>query len=326
MGQLTFRSLYPEDLERVAAIDSQIVGKPRKGFFVKRLTVAMGDPESFITCAACTDDKLFGYAFARLLDGDFGTTDKVAVLDVLGVDPEAQRQGIGKALLDGIERRMLKKSIHTLRTEIDWADHAMTQFFVTTGFKLAPIQIVSRDTGALPEQVEELSQVKMDGYWQVHGPGGNDYDTLCRDKVLIRSLQEEDLAGVVRLDRKLSGQDRSAYYQAKFQEMLVESGVRVSLVAVNKDLLAGFITARVDYGEFGRPIPSAVIDTIGVHPAEKGNGVGRALLSQLLINLAILQVESLHTQIQWQQHDLHGFLKGCGFVPSQRLVLTKQVV
>jgi ribosomal protein S18 acetylase RimI-like enzyme len=143
--------------------------------------------------------------------------------------------------------------------------------------------------------------------------------------VLTRSLQEEDLANVARLDQKLSGWDRSAYYRNKFQEMLVESGIRVSLVAEKKDLLAGFIMARVDYGEFGRPLPSAVIDTIGVHPAEKGSGVGRALLAQLLINLAILQVEALHTQIQWQQHELHGFLKGCGFTPSQRLVLTKQI-
>lgn len=325
MSHLTFRSLHPKDLERVAAIDSQIVGKPRQGFFVKRLAVAMDAPESFVTCAACAGDTLQGYAFARVLDGDFGSVQKVAVLDVLGVDPGVQRRGIGKALLEGIESRMMKKAIHVLRTEIDWADHAMTRFFAATAFKLAPIQIVSRDTTALPEDVAEMSSVKMDGYWQVHGAGGNDYDTLSRDRVPIRSLQEKDLDAIVRLDRKLSGRDRSAYYQGKFQEMLVESGIRVSLVAERKDLIAGFVMARVDYGEFGRPFPRAVIDTIGVHPGEKGRGVGRALLSQLLINLSILQVESLNTQIQWQQPELHGFLQKCGFVPCQRLVLSKQV-
>jgi ribosomal protein S18 acetylase RimI-like enzyme len=141
--------------------------------------------------------------------------------------------------------------------------------------------------------------------------------------VAIRSLQEKDLAEVIRLDRKLSGQDRSAYYQKKFQEMLVETGIRVSLVAEKKDLLAGFIMARLDYGEFGKPIQTAAIDTIGVHPAEKGTGVGQALLSQLLANLAILQVGSLRTQIRWQQHDLHSFLQGCGFLPTQRLVLSR---
>lgn len=325
MDNLTFRSLYPEDLEQVAAIDSQIVGKPRRGFFIKRLAVAVEAPEGFITCAACAGDKLLGYAFARVQDGDFGSAQTVAVLDVLGVDRGSRGRGVGKALLAGIECRMTKKHIYTLRTEIDWTDHDMTRFFAATAFRLAPIQSVSRDTTALPVKVEEVSSMKMDGYWRVHGAGGNDFDTLGRDRVPIRSLREEDLDAVVRLDRKLSGQDRSAYYHRKFQEMLVEAGIRVSLVADKKDLIAGFIMARVDYGEFGRPIQSAVIDTVGVHPAEKGSGIGRALLSQLLINLATLQVEALHTQIQWQQHELHGFWRNCGFAPAQRLVLSKQI-
>jgi N-acetylglutamate synthase-like GNAT family acetyltransferase len=325
MSNLTFRSLSPEDLEQVSAIDSRIVGRPRRGFFEKRLTVAMAAPESFITCAACDGDKLTGYAFARVQEGDFGSGGKVAVLDVLGVDPGSQGQGLGKSLLAGIEQRMAKKAIKTLRTESAWADQVMTGFFSATGFKLAPIQIVVRNTSELPERVEELSQVKMDGYWQVHGAGGNDYDTLCRDKVLLRSLQKEDLADVIRIDKKLSDYERTAYYRSKFQEMLVESGIRASLVAERKDLLVGFIMARVDYGEFGKPIQTAVIDTIGVHPAEAGTGVGQALLSQLLHNLSILQVESLHTQVQWNQAGLHSFLQRCGFVPSQRLVLSKEI-
>lgn len=325
MTNLTFRSLSPEDRKHVSAIDSRIVGRPRRGFFEKRLAVATAAPEGFITSAACDGESLVGYAFARVQDGDFGSDQRLAVLDVIGVDPAAQGQGVGRQLLAGIEQRMAKKNIATLRTEIDWSDHAMTRFFSGAEFKLAPIQVVARDTSALPERVEELSRVKMDGYWRVHGPGGNDYDTLSRDRVSIRALQEADLAAVVRIDKQFSGQDRSAYYRSKFKEMLVESGIRVSLVAERKDLVAGFIMARLDYGEFGKPIQTAVIDTLGVHPAEKGTGVGQALLSQLVNLLSTLQVESLRTQVQWQQHGLHSFLQGCGFAPSQRLVLTKQI-
>lgn len=326
MSHLTFRSLCPDDLEQVSAIDSRSVGQPRREFFKKRLTVAMAAPEAFITCAACADETVKGYAFARVQDGDFGSTRAVAVLDVLGVDPEARGQGLGKALLNGIEQRMTKKNIATMRTEIDWTNHDMTRFFSANDFTLAPIQIVGRDTSELPENVEEISTVKMDGYWQVHGAGGNDYDTLSRDRVLIRSLNEDDLFDIVRIDRKLSGRDRTAYYRGKFQEMLIESGIRVSLVAQKKDLVAGFIMARLDYGEFGKPIQTAVIDTIGVHPAEQGTGVGQALLAQLLINLSTLQVESLRTQIQWNQAGLHKFLQSCGFTPSQRLVLNKNIL
>lgn len=325
MKHLTFRSLNPADLEQVAAIDSQVVGQPRRGFFEKRLTMAMANPTGFITCAACVGNRLTGYAFARVHDGDFGSNRMIAVLDVLGVDPAAQGQGVGRALLTGIEQRMKKKDIATLRTEVDWIDHRMIRFFSGTDFRLAPIQVVTRDTSVLPERVEELVTARMDGYWRVHGPGGNDYDTLNRDGVLIRSLLESDLTAVVRIDRQLSGQDRTAYYHTKFEEMLVEAGIRGSLVAERKDLIVGFIMARVDYGEFGKPIQTAVIDTIGVHPAETGTGVGKALLAHLLNQLSGLRVESLRTQAWWRQHQLHSFLERCGFAPSQRLVLTKQI-
>ena len=68
-------------------------------------------------------------------------------------------------------------------------------------------------------------------------------------------------------------------------EALHESDVRVSLVAEQDGRPVGFIMARVDFGEFGRFEPTAVMDTIGVDPDYRDRGIGRALLSQLLINL-----------------------------------------
>ena len=50
-------------------------------------------------------------------------------------------------------------------------------------------------------------------------------------------------------------------------------------------------------GEFGKVDKAAVLDTIGVHPGFAGSGVGHALLSQLFLNLATLQVEAVLTQV-----------------------------
>ncbi|MGZ9112242.1 MAG: GNAT family N-acetyltransferase, partial [Rhodoplanes sp.] len=67
------------------------------------------------------------------------------------------------------------------------------------------------------------------------------------------------------------------YYQRKVEEVLQESGVRVSLVAEIDDHPVGFIMARVDFGEFGRTEPEAVMDTVGVHPdyAHRGASASR---------------------------------------------------
>jgi ribosomal protein S18 acetylase RimI-like enzyme len=325
MSNLMLRALQPTDLDRVSEIDSRTTGYPRKAFFEKRLAAATRGAERFITTAAVDGGKLVGYGFARLQEGEFGTTGLVADLDVIGVDPEFQGMGIGKALFTGIEQRMKEKNIATVRTQVSWADSAMTGFFSSVGFKLAPSQIIERDTSPLSEEVAEVKSVTMDSVWQVHGNPSNDYETLSRDRVLVRSLKTEDLTAVVRIDGKYTGRDRTAYYAGKFKEMLSESGIRVSLVAEDDGLVTGFVMARVDFGEFGKVEKAAVIDTIGIHPAYKGSGIGHALLSQLMINLATLQVELVRTQVLWENFELQRFLHARGFGLSQRLVLTKTI-
>ena len=155
-----------------------------------------------------------------------------------------------------------------------------------------------------------------------HRTFSDDYHDLSRDRVQVRSLLAADLAEVVRIDHSLTGRDRSEYHAAKFQELLTESGIRVSLVSEDNGVLTGYIMARVDFGEFGKVDKAAVIDTIGVHPAFKGSGIGHALLSQLLLNLSSLQVESVLTQLSPEDFHLQRFLHACGFQQSQRLALT----
>ncbi len=309
MADLQLRSLHRDDIDRVSGIESRITGHSRKGFLEKRFAAAAETPDGFIACAAVRDGNLAGYAIARIQEGEFGAPDAEAVLDVIGIDPDAQGKGIGKALLAEMELRMKARGIGTLRTQVDWGSPPMIRFFSSTGFLLAPVQILERDTSPLREEIRE----------------GDDYETLSRDRVPVRSLKADDLAAAVRIDRKLTGRDRSAYYAAKLREMLTESGIRVSLVAEEDGLVVGFIMARVDFGEFGKVDKAAILDTIGVHPGFAGSGIGHALLSQLFLNLATLQVETVLTQVSPENIDLQRFLYSCGFHPSQRLMLSKTI-
>lgn len=310
MASISLRPLNQNDLERVSEIENQIVGHQRRGFLEKRFAAAAANPESFVTCAAEEGGTFVGYAFARVQDGEFGTDGTVAALDIIGVDPKFHGKGVGRAVIADVEHQLKKKNVILLRTQTDWTANDMTSFFSSAGFKLAPSQIIERDTAPLDEKA----------------PGSaSDFPTLSRDRFFIRSLKKDDLAAVVRIDTKLTGRDRSAYYAAKFREVLDESGVRVSLVVVEDGFVTGFIMARVDFGEFGKVEKTAVIDAIGVFPGFNGAGVGQALLSQLLINLSALQVESVRTQVSWENVDLQRFLQGRGFEPTQMLVLTKAV-
>jgi predicted N-acetyltransferase YhbS len=150
-------------------------------------------------------------------------------------------------------------------------------------------------------------------------PAAPDFGPLARDRVPVRSMVEGDLHALVVIDRRITGHNRSAYFARKIREALHESDVRVSLVAERDGGPVGFIMASVDFGEFGRVEPVAVLDTIGVDPDYWGQGIGRALLSQLLINLQTLGADRIRTELGWRERDLLGYLDHCGFLPSQTL-------
>jgi len=150
-------------------------------------------------------------------------------------------------------------------------------------------------------------------------PDSDDFDALSRDIIPVRSLVAEDLSHLVAIDRRITGATRTAYFERKVTEALEQSAIRVSLIAEVDGLPVGFIMARVDFGEFGETAPEAVIDTLGVNPGIAHARVGVAMVSQLLTNLAALQVERVRTEVNWNQFDLLGFLEYCGFKPAQRL-------
>jgi ribosomal protein S18 acetylase RimI-like enzyme len=166
---------------------------------------------------------------------------------------------------------------------------------------------------AIPERVGEAAEVNYGK------PPAPDFGPLARDRIPVRAMVEGDLRALIAIDRRITGRDRSGYYEQKLHEALHESDIRVSLVVERDGVPVGFIMARVDFGEFGRMEPTAVMDTIGVDPDCPGQGIGRALLSQLLINLQTLRVERIRTEIDWRDRDLLAFLDRCGFRPSQQL-------
>jgi predicted N-acetyltransferase YhbS len=141
----------------------------------------------------------------------------------------------------------------------------------------------------------------------------------------VRTLAESDLEDIVRIDRHLLGRERRDYMQGRLREAMGDSAVRVSLVARCEDSVAGYAMARMDFGDFGRAEPVAVLDTLGVDPGFARRGVGAALLSQLAINLAALGIERIETTVAHDDFELLGFLYRAGFSRSPRLAFAKRL-
>lgn len=141
---VTVRALEAGDLDAVVAIDRELTGRARQGFFERRLKAALKAPKDFIYVGACIDDTLRGYALVRLLGGEFGQ-DAAGMLDAIGVDPQAEGKGLGRALLSGIQEVMRHKGVHELQTETEWTNADLLGFFAHAGFERAPRLVLKRD-------------------------------------------------------------------------------------------------------------------------------------------------------------------------------------
>lgn len=322
----TIRDITSADIERVIELDRRLTGAPRRNYHEKRMAAAAAEPNSFVTIAASDGAVLKGFIFAHILDGEFGGTGPVGVIETIGVDPDQRGNGLGRKLMAAVEDAMRKRGIREIATQADWTEHGITRFFQSAGFELAPRVVLERGTGDISDFEAPLAQkVRDSDEVDLSDPSGDDFAALSRDRIPVRSLTEADYPYIVSIDRKVMRRDRSTYYKRKISEVTKESGVRVSLVAEVDGLFAGFVMARTEYGEFGRAQATAILDTIGVDPANAGQNVGRALLSQLLTNLASLGVEKVQTQVSWNSFDLLRFMARCGFVPSQRLAFWRRL-
>jgi ribosomal protein S18 acetylase RimI-like enzyme len=138
---------------------------------------------------------------------------------------------------------------------------------------------------------------------------------------VVRQLRPQDLEAVIALDAKAVGRRREEYFKVKLKQAMSDTGIQVSLGAEVEGIFAGFLLARVYYGEFGAPEPVAVLDTMGVHPDFRGRGVGNDLIDQLRTNLLGLGIRTLQTEVSWQNPGLLAFFQREGFQPAPRFCL-----
>jgi len=328
---VTVRALAREDLDAVVGIDAAIEGRSRRAYFERRLAAALRAPKLHAQFAATDANGIAGYILARVLEGEFGRSEPGLRLEIVGVRRDAQSHGIGTRLLDALAAWARRHGIRDLRTQGAWNDHDMLRWLDAMGFALAPNHIVDCAVAGgqyAPARDDRVTIPEGEGPAHEIDYGGqsdNHFERLARDMADVRAMSPGDLADIVRIDRAITDRNRHAYMQAKLDEAMVDSAIRVSLTARLDRAIVGFLMASADLGDYGRTEPVAVIDTIGVDPGYAHHGVGHALLSQLFANLGALRIERVETIVAPRDLALLGFLYDAGFAPSQRLPFVRRL-
>ncbi len=320
------RPLSRDDLPAVVEIDAAIEGRSRSAYIERRLAAALRTPATHAQFAIVDGKTLVGYILARVIENEFGRGVRGLRLELVGVRPDSRGKGAGRQLFNALAAWAKRHDVVELRTAARWNHPTMLHWLDSVGFERAGSYIVDCSVDSMAydaerdDAIEEV--VERDGAQEVDfsARDGNDFERANRATADVRTMKQEDLATISRIDQAITGRDRSAYLRAQFEETLSDEGLRVSLVARNDGgTVVGYLMASVDRGDFGRTAPVAILDTLGVDPRFTGKGVGRAMLAQLFTNLGALRVEHVETIVAAPDMPMYGFLAKAGFGPSKRL-------
>jgi GNAT superfamily N-acetyltransferase len=146
--------------------------------------------------------------------------------------------------------------------------------------------------------------------------------------IKIRSLSENDLNAVVRIDEKVLGRKRRDFWKRKIAYSDIYP--RPAMVAEVDGKVVGFILGYVSGWEFGVPDSVGWIDTLGVDPDYQRKGIGRLLFDALIAvfknsgkekmpeakseeKTTIEGVNVVYTLVSWDRIDLLHFYHSMGF-------------
>lgn len=145
--------------------------------------------------------------------------------------------------------------------------------------------------------------------------------------IVIRLMKAEDFEAVVGIDAKILNASRPEYYTMKFEKLFTSREyVPTSLVAETDDkTVVGFVMGELYMGEFGIFQEEAALDTIGVDPDHRHQGVGEQLMTEFMEHLKTLGVHKVHTLVGRNDSQLINFFSANQFVPSDIVNLERSL-
>lgn len=130
--------------------------------------------------------------------------------------------------------------------------------------------------------------------------------------LVIRPMVRADLDRIVEIDVKVLGKTRPEYWEMKLE--LEENRAEVSsLVAELDGKVVGFIIGYASRWEYGVPEKIGWIDTIGVDPDYRRQGIARMLFKEMAANLKKVGVATITTFVTRRDWVLLKFFNDLGF-------------
>jgi GNAT superfamily N-acetyltransferase len=130
--RVTVRAMKQEDIDGVLAIDRKLRGPKRAITFSNPRSDYIGG-ELGISCVACRGNQIVGFMMGRL-GRRMPEGTLAAWIEIVGVDPDAQKGSIGKKLMEYFEGQCRKKGATHINMLTFPQDNLLKPYLEAMGF------------------------------------------------------------------------------------------------------------------------------------------------------------------------------------------------
>ena len=141
IDDINIRKMTLSDLDSIVEIDEKVYGKRRPDYYQRKVEWALDTGNIITSLVAEIDNKVEGFIMGNVYVGEFGIPEDTATIDTIGVDPDFQRQGLARALVEQFISNMRGIGVQRIHTLVEWNDGNLIMFFDSMGF--APARTLS---------------------------------------------------------------------------------------------------------------------------------------------------------------------------------------
>lgn len=143
--------------------------------------------------------------------------------------------------------------------------------------------------------------------------------------IYVRNLEKRDLPSIVAMEERVTGIARPKYWEQRIEMSEAIRPHWTSLVAEVENRFVGFLFGRTGELEFGLPGTVAWVETIGVDPAYRKQGIARELIEQFLSSAEDHGIKTIFTLVSSGQTEMQSFFNRQGFVQGKMIHYQKEL-
>ena len=157
--ELEIRLFQESDVDEVAAIDRQIVGRDRRSYLASYAwSPKMGERIS-LSFVAADEGRIIGYVLGGVYRGEFGAVEPLAILETIAVVSGQQRHRAAHTLFAAFADHAQRLDAVHIRTLVPWNAYDLLGFFEAMGMRptgLVPLSVnVDRVSPLPPHHIDE---------------------------------------------------------------------------------------------------------------------------------------------------------------------------